>query len=82
MAAKRQIALMSKATLYLDETVHKALRLKAAETRQSMSDLVNDALKASLSEDLEDIQEIKERRKDKTVGFEEFLGQLRSDGII
>ena len=73
---------MSKATLYLDETVHKALRLKAAETRQSMSDLVNDALKASLSEDLEDLQEIKARRKEKTIGFEEFLGQLKADGII
>ena len=73
---------MSKATLYLDETVHEALRLKAAETRQSMSDLVNDALKASLSEHLEDLQEIKLRRKEKTVGFEEFLRQLRSDGII
>ena len=73
---------MSKATLYLDETVHKALRLKAAETRQTMSDLVNDALKASLSEDLEDLQEIKKRRKEKTVGFEEFLVQLKSDGVI
>ena len=73
---------MSKATLYLDETVHKALRLKAAETRQSMSDLVNDALKASLSEDNEDLQEIKIRRKEKTVGFEEFLGQLKRDGVI
>lgn len=85
MTVKRhdaRVFVMSKATLYLDETVHKALRLKAAETRQSMSDLVNDALKASLSEDLEDIQEIKERRKDKTVGFEEFLGQLKSDGVI
>ena len=73
---------MSKATLYLEETVHKALRLKAAETRQSMSNLVNDALKASLLEDLEDLHDIKKRRKEKTVGFEEFLGQLRSDGII
>jgi hypothetical protein len=47
-----------------------------------MSDLVNDALKASLSEDLEDLHEIKKRRKEKTVGFEEFLGQLKADGIL
>ncbi|MFT5121686.1 MAG: plasmid stability protein [Kiritimatiellia bacterium] len=73
---------MSKATIYLEDSVHKALRLKAAETRQSMSDLVNDALIVSLSEDLEDIQDMKKRRKEKTVGFEEFLGQLRADGII
>ena len=53
---------MIKATLYLEEPVHKALRLKAAETRQSMSDLVNDALKASLLEDLEDIAAWRERK--------------------
>jgi plasmid stability protein len=73
---------MSKATLYLDEAVHKAIRLKAAETRQSMSDLVNDALKASLIEDLDDLQEIKKRRHEKTIGFEAFLGQLKKDGLI
>lgn len=73
---------MNKATLYLDEAVHKALRLKAAETHQSMSDLVNDALRASLAEDLDDLQEIKKRRREKTIGFEAFLGQLKQDGVI
>jgi hypothetical protein len=73
---------MSKATLYLDESIHKAIRLKAAETRQSMSVLVNDALRASLTEDLDDLREIKKRRKEKSIGFEAFLGQLKQDGII
>ena len=73
---------MSKATLYLEEPVHKALRLKAAETRQSMSDLVNDALKASLLEDLEDIADWRERKNDDTVGFEDFVTLLKEDGII
>ena len=73
---------MSRATLYLDETVHQALRLKAAETRHSMSDLVNDALKASLLEDLEDIRDWKKRRGEKTVDYEGFLNQLRSDGVL
>ena len=49
---------MSKATLYLNDSIHQALRLKAAETRLSMSDLVNDALSVLLSEDLEDIADI------------------------
>ena len=73
---------MSKATLYLDNTLHQALRVKAAETCQSMSELVNDALKASLSEDLEDIAEWKKRRNEKTYGYEEFLAQLKADGTI
>ena len=73
---------MSKATLYLDEPIHKALRLKAAETRQSMSELVNDALRASLQEDLEDIQDWRERKNDQSYGFEEFIGILKEDGVI
>lgn len=73
---------MSKATLYLEEPLHKALRLKAAETRQSMSELVNDALKASLLEDLEDIADWRERKNDDTVGFEDFVTLLKEDGVI
>ena len=73
---------MSKATLYLDETVHNALRIKAAETRQSMSDLVNDALRAALREDLEDISDWKVRKNEKTVSYDELLSQLQADGTI
>jgi plasmid stability protein len=73
---------MSKATIYLNDTIHRALRLKAAETRQSMSDLVNDALSALLAEDLEDITDWKNRKHEKTVGYEEFLMQLKEDGTI
>ena len=73
---------MTKATLYLDESVHNALRLKSAETRQSMSELANDALKAALLEDLEDIEDWKIRRKEKTISYNELLSQLKEDGTI
>ncbi|WP_269527167.1 ribbon-helix-helix protein, CopG family [Coraliomargarita parva] len=73
---------MSKATLYLDDSVHKALRLKAAETRMSMSDLVNDALKEALREDLEDISDWKARKKEKTISYDELLSQLKEDGTL
>ncbi len=73
---------MSKATLYLDDGIHKALRMKAAETSRSMSDLVNEALEASLLEDLEDIEVWRERRNDPRVGFESFVRQLKKDGVL
>lgn len=73
---------MSKATLYLDEPIHRALRLKAAETNQSMSELVNDALKASLQEDLEDIRDWRERKDDEPLGYEAFVEMLKQDGTI
>jgi len=73
---------MSKATLYLEEPIHRALRLKAAETNQSMSELVNDALKATLQEDLEDIIDWRDRKDDETVGYEAFIEMLKQDGTI
>ncbi|MDF1741428.1 MAG: hypothetical protein P1U86_19865 [Verrucomicrobiales bacterium] len=73
---------MSKATLYLEEPVHKALRLKAAETNQSMSELVNEALKVSLLEDLEDLKDWRERKDDEPVGYEAFVELLMQDGTI
>lgn len=73
---------MSKATLYLDDSVHRAVRLKAAETQQSMSELVNDALRAALREDLDDIADWNERRREPTVSYDEMLKSLRADGTI
>ncbi len=83
-ACRRSIMLstVSKATLYLDDDLHRALRLKAAETRESMSELVNDALRVLLAEDLEDISDWQQRRSVRAVTYEEFLKQLAADGTI
>ena len=64
---------MPKITLNLDNTILQALKLKASETNQSMSELVNDALKASLQEDLEDIKSWEDRKGEDTYDYEEFL---------
>ena len=50
-----------RATIYFDEPTHKALRLKAAETDQSISDLVNAAVRQALAEDAEDLAAFRER---------------------
>ena len=73
---------MTKSTLYLEDPVHQSLRLKSAETRQSMSELVNDALKASLQEDLEDIKSWRERKDEEAYGYEEFVELLKKDGVL
>ena len=50
-----------RATIYLDEVVHKALKIKAIETSRSISDIVNSAVKASLAEDAEDLAAFEDR---------------------
>ena len=47
-----------------------------------MSELVNDALKVSLLEDLEDIEAWKERRGNEVISFEDFVSQFKKDGVI
>ena len=69
-------------TLNLEDTILQALKLKSSETKQSMSELVNDALKASLQEDLEDIKSWEEREGEDTYSYEEFLGLLKKDEVI
>jgi len=45
---------VKRATVYFDSSLHKALRVKAAQTEHSVSDLVNAAVRRSLAEDAGD----------------------------
>lgn len=72
----------TRATIYLDPELHKALRLKAVETSQSLSKLVNDAIKESLSEDAEDIAAFEERLKEPLISYETMIKGLKKDGRI
>jgi hypothetical protein len=71
-----------RATIYFDPDLHRALRLKAAETDQSVSDLVNNAVKLSLAEDAEDLAAFAARAHEPNLPFEEVLKDLRQRGKI
>ncbi|GMU47214.1 MAG: hypothetical protein AMXMBFR26_19960 [Porticoccaceae bacterium] len=71
-----------RSTVYLDPALHRALRLKAATTHRSMSEIVNDAIRAALREDQEDLSTFAERAGEKTLSYEEFLAQLKADGTL
>ena len=71
-----------RATVYFDPNLHKALRLKAAQTDQSMSDLVNDAVRESLSEDAADLAAFDATAKEPNLDFEGVLKDLRRRGKL
>lgn len=73
---------MPKITLNLEDTILQALKLKASETKQFIAELVNDVLKASLQEDLEDIKSWEERKGENTCSYEEFLELLNKEQVI
>ena len=71
-----------RSTLYLDPALHQALRLKAAATHRSMSDIVNEALRQALREDQEDLASVRGRAKERALSYEDFLAKLKADGTL
>ena len=71
-----------RATIYLDTELHRALRVKAAETDQSISDLVNAAVRQTLAEDAEDLAAFRARSKEPNLDFETILKDLRRRGKL
>jgi hypothetical protein len=71
-----------RATVYFDPFLHRALRLKAAETDRSISELVNEAVKAALSEDAADIEAFEIREREADYSFERVVKDLKRRGKI
>ena len=71
-----------RATVYFDSALHKALRLKAAETERSVSDVVNEAVRVLLAEDADDLAALRDRADEPTVSFESFVRDLKAEGAI
>ena len=71
-----------RATVYFDPYLHRALRLKAAETDRSISELVNEAVKAALAEDAGDIEAFEVREKEPDYAFEDVVKDLIRRGKI
>lgn len=71
-----------RSTIYLEPELHQALRLKAAATDRSLSELVNEAVRASLAEDEEDLRTFTERADEPLIAYEEALEYLKRDGKL
>ncbi len=66
----------------MDPDIHHALRMKAAETEHSMSELVSEAIRLSLAEDAADIAAFDERKKEPSLSFDNVLKRLKANGKI
>jgi Antitoxin-like ribbon-helix-helix len=71
-----------RATVYFDAEIHRALRLKAAESDRSVSDLVNEAVRESLAEDASDLEALKTRSGERRHKFEDVVERLKRRGAL
>jgi hypothetical protein len=71
-----------RATIYFDADVYQVLRLKAATADRTVSELVNEAVRAALAEDAEDFTALDQRGAERSVSFESLVRGLRQRGRI
>jgi len=74
--------LSKRSTIYFDPAIHKALRLKSAETSRSLSDLVDEALRLAITEDQADLEDYNKRKDEPVLTYEEMLAELKRHGKI
>jgi hypothetical protein len=73
---------VKRATIYFDSDLHRAVRLKSAQTSRSISDIVNESLRESLREDQEDLEAFEQRASEPVMSYESLLKKLKADGKI
>ncbi len=71
-----------RATVYFEPDLHRAVRLKAAHTQRSVSDIVNDAVRMALREDQEDLAAFEERAAEPAISYEALLKDLQAHGRL
>jgi hypothetical protein len=76
------MATPKRSTIYFDPEIHRALRMKAAATDRSISDVVNDAVRQTLSEDAADLEVFEKRRREASVDFAEVVLRMRRSGKL
>jgi hypothetical protein len=56
--------------------------MKSVETSKSISEMINEAVKVSLSEDAEDLVSFDERAGEPLISYEEMVKKLKLNGRI
>ena len=74
--------LSKRSTVYFDPALHQALKLKAASTDLSVSELVDEAVRLLMKEDQEDLEAIANRVKEPVISYESLLNDLKKHGKI
>ncbi len=71
-----------RSTIYFEPEIHHALRIKAANSHQTVSEVVNEAVRLALREDSEDLSAFEERSDEPTLSYEALLKDLKSHGKL
>ena len=74
--------LSKRSTIYFEPSIHQALKLKAATSNVSVSELIDQAVRLLMSEDQEDLASVANRVREPEISYEAMLNDLKKHGKI
>lgn len=74
--------LSKRSTVYFEPQIHQALKIRAASTDVSVSELIDDAVRLLMREDQEDLKSISNRVAEEEISYEVLLDDLKKHGKI
>lgn len=74
--------LSKRSTVYFEPSVHQALKMKAASSNVSISEIIDEAVKLLMREDQEDLLAFAERIEEPEISYEALLNDLKAHGKI
>jgi hypothetical protein len=75
-------SLSKRSTVYFEPAIHQALKVKAASSQLSISELIDEAVRLLMSEDQEDLAAFSSREIEKEISHEVLLNDLKKHGKI
>ena len=74
--------LSKRSTVYFEPHIHQALKMRAASTHVSVSELIDEAVRLLMFEDQEVLKAVSNRASEEEVSYEELLNDLKKHGQI
>ena len=69
-------------TITINDKLFRVLKIRAAETDESISQLVENAVKYQVLEDFEDIEDAVKRQEEPTHLFDDLVAQFKTEGLL
>lgn len=74
--------LSKRSTVYFEPQIHQALKIRAASTEVSVSEIIDEAVRLLMREDQEDLNAISNRVAEEEISYEALLDDLKKNDKI
>lgn len=69
-------------TVTINDTLYKAVKQRALDSDKSVSAVIENAIKFQVLEDLEDLEDAKQRASEVSYSFNELVDELKAEGLL